>query len=185
METVMLSGSRHISGLPPSVRERLTELVEQGLKFLVGDAKGADRAFQSALARLNYPEVRVFTSLPEARVNLGGWPVQLVESGLRTKSAAMHTVKDRHMVRLADRGLVLWDCTSTGSLANVIDLVETRKACHMWTHHDELLVAVDSPGQLVAILDSYPGPATAARQRLATFHNREKRQGLAESESLF
>lgn len=185
METVMLSGSRHIQGLPPSVSERLTEMVEQGLMFLVGDAPGADRAFQGALARLDYREVRVFTSLPEARVNLGGWPVQLVESGLRTKSAAMHTVKDRHMVRLADRGLVLWDCTSTGSLANVIDLVETHKACHMWTPHDELLVAVDSPSQLGAVLDTYPGPATAARQRLTTFHNREKRQAPPESETLF
>ena len=63
------------------------------------------------------------------RNNLGNWQVEKVESGLKSKSSAVHAFKDRKMSQIADVGLMIWDCKSAGTLSNVIDLLEQGKNC--------------------------------------------------------
>ena len=172
----MLSGSRPIQVLPPAVAAHVAELIDQRSSFIVGDAQGADYAFQKMLAGARYPLVEVYTSLSAPRSNLGGWRVHLVESGLKSRGAALHTAKDRHMVVRANAGVVIWDCQSVGSLANVIDFVEAEKPCWIWTPQEEFLFCVDSQSHLETLLLTYPNPATEARKRLTTFHNRERRR---------
>lgn len=46
MTCVMLDGSRHISKLSDDVRRRLERIVQQHFTVVVGDANGADWAFQ-------------------------------------------------------------------------------------------------------------------------------------------
>jgi len=99
---IVLGGSRHLEFIPTEIADRLVEWIEDSSEFLVGDAPGTDRAFQLFLSSKKYPEVTVYTSADEIRNNLGGWAVEKVESGLKSKSSAVHAFKDRKMSERAD-----------------------------------------------------------------------------------
>ena len=62
MSTVFLSGSRKISRLSEDVIVRLQNIIDSGLKVIIGDANGADKAFQKFFADANYKNVTVFCS---------------------------------------------------------------------------------------------------------------------------
>lgn len=183
MTTVMLAGSRHIQNLPSSASEKVRELAAQETWFVVGDATGVDCAFQSLLASLQYKRVVVFTSLDEPRNNLGSWEVRKIDSGLKSKGAAMHTAKDRDMVRIAATGVMVWDGSSPGTLANVIDFVNEGKSCYVWSPDDDLLWSMDSPQQLEKWTAAYPDVTSEARIRLRRWSKRNAQR--AASESLF
>ena len=159
--------------------------MHEGAWFLVGDAAGVDTAFQSLLAGSDYRRVVVFTALDEARNNRGGWEVRQVDSGLKSKGAAMHTAKDRQMVRLAEYGIMVWDGSSPGTLANVIDFVDEGKSCLVWAPDDDLLWNMDSPQNLEKWTARYPAPAAEARTRLSRWSKREARNNLVAAEALF
>ena len=97
---IVLGGSRHLEFIPNEVAERLLEWMESTSEFLVGDAPGTDRAFQTFLSFKKYPSVTVYTSADEIRNNLGNWQVEKVESGLKSKSNAVHAFKDRKMSKI-------------------------------------------------------------------------------------
>lgn len=46
MTCVVLGGSRHISKLNDEIRHRLDRILEQQFRVVIGDANGADKAFQ-------------------------------------------------------------------------------------------------------------------------------------------
>ncbi|MBU6280573.1 MAG: hypothetical protein KGN78_15145 [Actinomycetales bacterium] len=185
MASVMLAGSRHISSLPAPASEKVRELMNQGTWFLVGDAPGVDCAFQALLATAQYKRVVVFTALDSARHNFGGWEVRCIDSGLKSKGAAMHTAKDRQMVRNAESGLVVWDGNSPGTLANVIDFVDEEKPCLVWSPADDLLWTMDSPQSLEKWTAAYPEPTAEARTRLSRWSKRESRKIATSPESMF
>ena len=185
MDIVMLAGSRHIHALPLSASEKVRELVAQGTWFIVGDASGVDAAFQTLLASLHYKRVVVFTALEEPRNNVGGWEVRRIDSGLKSKGAAMHTAKDRRMVRVAVSGLMVWDCSSPGTLANVIDFVDEGKSCFVWSPDDDWLWTMDSPQQLEKWTATYPETTAEARVRLRRWSKRSAQQMSSASENLF
>ena len=54
MNTIFIGGSRHVSKLPPEVRNRLDNIVSLGHQVIVGDANGADRAVQEHLQESHY-----------------------------------------------------------------------------------------------------------------------------------
>ncbi|NBU30784.1 MAG: hypothetical protein EBS41_04670 [Actinobacteria bacterium] len=172
MSAMMLGGSRKISQLPPPVVEFLAEMMEKRYWFLVGDAPGADSFFQKVLHSAGYPRVVVFTSVGQARANAGQWEERYIDSGLKSQSAAKHTVKDRIMVSKADEGLMVWDGSSPGTLANVIDLFEAEKSSRIWTPDDDLLWTVDSPSHLEGLRCRFPEAASEAQKRLATYRRR-------------
>ena len=173
---VVLGGSRHLEYVPQEVGERLTEWMEASGEFLVGDAPGTDRAFQMYLKSKKYTAVTVYTSADEVRNNLGNWQVEKVESGLKSKSNAVHAFKDRKMSQIADIGLMIWDCKSAGTLSNVIDLLGQGKNCFVWVAPDPDLYQFDNSGSLEKWMENYAEVRDEALKRLSTFHKREAKR---------
>ena len=170
---IVLGGSRHLEFIPREIGDRLTDWIESSAEFLVGDAPGTDKAFQIFLKSKQYPAVTVYTSADEIRNNLGNWQVEIVASGLKSKSSAMHAFKDRKMSQIADIGLMIWDCKSTGTLGNVIDLLDQGKNCFVWVAPDSDLYQFDNSASLNKWMASYPEVRDEALKRLSTFRKRE------------
>ena len=183
---IVLGGSRHLEYVPGEVAEKLDEWILRGEEFLVGDASGSDSAFQIFLHKRNYSKVLVLSSAGTVRNNLGNWPTQLIDSGLRSKSHAIHAFKDREMTRVADCGLMIWDCKSAGTLSNIIDLIENGKECSVWIAPDSELCLFDNPNLLEKYLELHEEVTFEARKRLQAFDKRAaKRRVESASETLF
>lgn len=183
---IVLGGSRQLEFIPNAIAERLLEWMERSSNFLVGDAPGTDRAFQKFLFSKRYPRVTVYTSADEIRNNLGNWQVVKVESGLKSKSNAVHAFKDREMSKIAEIGLMIWDCKSAGTLSNVIDLLSQGKKCYVWVVPDSVMYQFDNSDSLEKWMKDYPEVQDEALKRLAKFHKRQaKRLGLHSHPYLF
>ncbi len=176
----MLGGSRHLTNIPQPVVEKLIDHMNGSAWFLVGDAIGADSLFQKFLVDAKYPHVVVFTSMDQPRNNFGNWQTSIIDSGLKSQSAAKHTVKDRKMVEKADEGLFIWDNESPGTLANAIDFIDIGRSCFFWTSKDDCLWNLDSPQNLKSLLETNLQIAQESQKRLATYRNREARKHIPE-----
>jgi hypothetical protein len=179
---IVLGGSRHLEFIPKEIADRLLEWMESSSEFLVGDAPGTDRAFQIFLKSKKYDFVTVFTSADEIRNNLGNWQEEKVESGLKSKSNAVHAFKDRKMSQIADIGLMIWDCKSAGTLSNVIDLLGQGKNCLIWVAPDSDLYQFDNTASLDKWMESYPEVRDEAQKRLSTFHKREAKKNVQDAQ---
>ena len=75
MTTVFLSGSRQLSRLNASIETRISNMIEKGLRIIVGDASGADKAMQTFLSDAKYSNVIVYCAGETCRNNIGprGW----------------------------------------------------------------------------------------------------------------
>jgi hypothetical protein len=179
---IVLGGSRHLEYIPKEIADRLTEWMENSAEFLVGDAPGTDRAFQIFLKSKKYNTVTVYTSADEIRNNLGDWPIEFVDSGLKSKSNAVHAFKDRKMSRIAETGLMIWDCKSAGTLSNLIDLVQQGKNCYVWVAPDSDMYQFDNPQSLDKWMEAYPEVRDEAQKRIATFEKREQKRSSTDSQ---
>ena len=179
---VVLGGSRHLEFIPTEIADRLNEWMENSVEFLVGDAPGTDRAFQAFLQYKNYRAVTVYTSAEEIRNNLGNWKAERIESGLKSKSSAVHAFKDRKMSEIADLGLMIWDCKSAGTLSNLIDLVDQGKSCYTWVAPDSDLYQFDNPTSLEKWMAVYPEVRDEAKKRLATYSKRQAKRSSHDSQ---
>jgi len=173
---VFLGGSRHLSFIPEEVAIKLDDLINDEGTFLVGDAPGSDSAFQSYLARKKYNDVLIFTSAGYVRNNFGNWPAEHVDSGLKSKSAASHAFKDRHMAEMCDLGIMIWDGDSAGTLSNIIDLVDQGIDCYLYVAHEQQFFRIDSKSSLQLATAKYPNVYEEAQKRIGTFRNREKKR---------
>ena len=182
---LVLGGSRHIEKIPQELVQILEERCESGDEFLVGDAPGSDTAFQQILEKIGATFVKVFSSAGYVRNNVGNWPTEEIDSGLQSKSNAVHAFKDRYMTGIADSGLMLWDCKSAGTLSNVIDLVESGKDCQIWVAQDSELYKFDNQSSLEEWLTLYPEVEAEARKRLSTFRRREIKRNTTNQPDLF
>jgi hypothetical protein len=127
MTTVFVSGSRRLGRLTQTVERRIQNMVDQGFKILVGDANGADKAMQKYLARTGYQNVTVFCSGDTCRNNVGHWQQREIRVDSNLKGRDFYAQKDRAMASEADFGFVLWDGRSSGSVANMMELLNRRK----------------------------------------------------------
>jgi len=171
---VVLGGSRNLQSIPEEIKEQLAEWTHDKAEFLVGDAPGSDLAIQMALKRIGSERVTVFSSAGYVRHNVGNWPSEFVDSGLRSKSSAVHAFKDRHMTAVADLGLMLWDSESAGTLSNVIDLVDQGKSCSVWMALEGEIYTFDNDKSLGIWLKRFPLIALEANKRLKTFRRRKE-----------
>ena len=172
--------------VPENLVELLMEWNENNSEFLVGDAPGADLSFQKILKRIGAKSVTVFSSATSIRNNFGNWPTKQIESGLKSKSNAVHAFKDRFMTSVSDSGLMLWDCKSAGTLSNVIDLVSRDKECFVWTASDEKLNHFKKLDTLNNWMEQYPEVRNEANKRLKLFRKREiKRNKNVSQQDLF
>lgn len=182
---LVLGGSRHIQYVPQELVELMRNWIESESEFLVGDAPGADSAFQKVLKKLHVQTVTVYSSAGYVRNNFGSWPTRHVDSALKSKSNAMHAFKDRIMTAQADLGLMLWDCESAGTLSNVIDMVGLGKTCKVWVESDAELYTFDNVKSLNSWLLLYPEVSQEAHRRLKTFHRRELKRKKGSEMGLF
>jgi hypothetical protein len=182
---IVLGGSRFLEKIPQNLIDLLQEWNESGFEFLVGDAPGADSAFQKSLKNIGSKSVTVYSSAGYVRNNHGNWISKEIESGLQSKSNAIHAFKDRYMTSIADTGLMLWDCESAGTLSNVIDLVESGKSCRIWVATDAELYNFDNKPSLEKWLKQYPGVTAEAFKRLSTFRRREAKRNKSGQPALF
>lgn len=182
---VFLGGSRHLSYIPSEVVFKIEDLINSGALFLVGDAPGTDAAFQEHLRRIGCRDVKVFTSAFKIRNNLGQWPIQQIDSGLKSKSAAAHAFKDRHMADICDFGIMIWDGVSPGTLSNMIDLIEKGKDSYVYFVPDQDFFKIDSISSLEQFELRFPEVYGEAQKRLKAFQKRLKTRSKVKPETLF
>ena len=127
MTTVFLSGSRKISRINNEIRDRLKNIIEKKFLVVLGDANGADKVMQQFLAELQYRNVIIFCSGQNLRNNVGKWEVQHIAVDPGLKGREFYAAKDKKMADIADYGFVLWDGKSSGSIANVVELLKKNK----------------------------------------------------------
>ncbi|MBI1901996.1 MAG: hypothetical protein HYS13_12910 [Planctomycetia bacterium] len=129
---VFFAGSRSISRLNAEIRQRIDAFLREGANVLVGDANGADKAFQQHLLEKQYRQATVFCSGSACRNNLGDWPTECVPSDRKKKDFEHYALKDTRMAAQADGGLFLWDAKSKGTLNNIVSLVARGKSVDVY-----------------------------------------------------
>lgn len=127
MTTVFLSGSRQLNRLNDIIKNRINNMIENGLPILVGDANGADKAMQKHLTDTHYQNVMVYCAGGTCRNNIGDWEVIQVSVDPKLKGRDFYTAKDKEMALKADYGFVLWDGKSSGAINNVFELLKLGK----------------------------------------------------------
>lgn len=163
MSTVFIGGSRRVGRLSEVIREKLDSIIERGLRVVVGDANGSDRAVQSFLAEKGYQDVVVYCMGKACRNNVGKWPVRAIE-GAGKRGFDYYALKDAEMARDADCGLMIWDGKSKGTLLNVQRLVEIGKSVVVYLSSDRKCRTIRTEYDLKTLIDRC---SSSERQRLS------------------
>ena len=125
--TVFLSGSRSIQKLHPLVQQRIWNIMDKNFGVVIGDADGADTAFQDFLWDNRYPHVVVCCPGTKCRNNLGDWPQNHIQVPDHIRGREFYTLRDKAMAASANYGFVVWDGLSKGSLANIKEMKRLGK----------------------------------------------------------
>ncbi|MCC4620294.1 helix-turn-helix domain-containing protein [Xanthomonas cassavae CFBP 4642] len=152
MKTVFIAGSISISRLHEKVRERINNIVSQDLNVVVGDADGADTSIQECLQAYHASKVTVYCTGEAPRNNVADWPVHHVQSQARAGTRAFFTAKDVEMAKNSDFGLMVWDCKSTGTLSNVIELLKAKKKSVVFVNKNKDFVTIGDKSGLDHLL---------------------------------
>ncbi|MCB1468632.1 MAG: XRE family transcriptional regulator, partial [Rhizobiaceae bacterium] len=142
MTTVFIAGSISISRLHEKVADRINKIVSSDFNVVVGDADGADTSIQECLQRYQARKVTVYCTGDSPRNNVAEWPVHRVVSKAKAGTRAYFTAKDLEMARHSDYGLMVWDCKSTGTLSNVIELLREKKKSVVFVNKNKDFVTV-------------------------------------------
>lgn len=153
MSTVFISGSIKIKSLDDKVKSRLDKVISSGVNVLIGDAGGVDKSVQQYLIKNNFPSVTVYCTGDSPRNNDGSWPVVNVEPPVKTRSRAYFTAKDLKMADDSDFGLMVWDCKSTGTLSNVIELLKKKKKSVVYVSSKKAFLNISSVSDLQALVN--------------------------------
>ena len=158
MTTVFIAGSISISRLHEKVADRINKIVSSDFNVVVGDADGADTSIQECLQRYQAGKVTVYCTGDSPRNNVAEWPVHRVVSKAKAGTRAYFTAKDLEMARHSDYGLMVWDCKSTGTLSNVIELLREKKKSVVFVNKNKDFVTVsdkDGLERLVAFMSDH------------------------------
>lgn len=153
MTTVFLSGSRRINRINDEIRDRLKNIVDNNFLVVLGDANGADKTLQKYLADLQYKNVMVYCSGQNNRNNIGEWEVQNVSVDPKLRGREFYAEKDRKMADIADYGFVLWDGKSSGSIANVMELLKRNKKSLIYFSPEKKFFSVSNIEELRQLLN--------------------------------
>lgn len=170
MKEVFLGGSRSISRLTAPTRERIDNILSKGLHVIVGDANGADKAFQAYLAERGYGNVTVFCSGSICRNNLGNWKTSHVASDSDKFDFRHYAKKDAQMADEADYGFFVWNGESRGTANSILMLVKRQRPALVYLAPKRRFVTLRQEADLTAILDKVNPlgtlpPRTRARRR--------------------
>lgn len=152
MTTVFIAGSISINRLHKKVQERIGKIVSSDLDVVVGDADGADTSIQKCLRDYQAEKVTVYCTGDVPRNNVADWPIHNVYSKAKAGSRAYFTAKDLEMARKSDYGLMIWDCKSTGTLSNVIELLREKKKSVVFVNKSNDFIKVSDKAGLEDLL---------------------------------
>ncbi|WP_395372332.1 helix-turn-helix domain-containing protein [Komagataeibacter diospyri] len=152
MKTVFIAGSISIRRLHEKVQERINNIILQNLNVVVGDADGADASIQECLLANHASKVTVYCTGESPRNNIADWPVHHVKSKARVGTRAFFTAKDLEMAKNSDFGLMIWDCKSTGTLSNVIELLKEKKKSVVFVNKNKDFVTISDKSSLDHLL---------------------------------
>jgi len=152
MTTVFIAGSISISRLHEKVQERISNIVSADLNVAVGDADGADTSIQECLRAYHAKKVTVYCTGEAPRNNVANWPVHHVQSKAKAGTRAFFTAKDIEMAKNSDFGLMVWDCKSTGTLSNVIELLKAKKKSVVFVNKNKDFVTISDKSGLDHLL---------------------------------
>ncbi len=153
MKTVFIAGSISIRHLHEKVRERINKIASSAdLNVVVGDADGADTSIQQCLHDYRATNVTVYYTGDAPRNNVANWPMRRVHSKERTGSRAFFTAKDLEMAMGSDYGLMIWDCKSTGTLSNIIELLRKKKKSVVFVNKEKDFVTITDKTSLDHLL---------------------------------
>jgi len=160
MTTVFIAGSISIKHLDPMVKARIDNIVSADHEVVVGDADGADSSIQSYLSERGASHTVVYCSGKLPRNNLGNWPVHaVVTRDAKPGTRAFFTAKDLEMAKAADFGLMIWDAKSSGTLSNVIELLQHKKKSVVFVNKAKEFKTVGDVGQLEELVSFMSPPA--------------------------
>lgn len=142
MTNVFVSGSIKIKKLDPKVIERLKSIISSNLRVIIGDADGVDCSIQEFLKNNEVRSVVVYCSGDMPRNNLGQWEIKKVNTTYKPGTRQYFTAKDKVMASDCDYGFMVWDASSTGTLSNIIELVEKNKAGLVYINKDKKFVKI-------------------------------------------
>ncbi len=154
MKKIFFGGSRRLGRLSQQVQERASNVIDEELVVLVGDANGADKAIQKFFAERAYPNVIVFFAGSLCRNNLGNWrthPVPVPERDFQYYAA-----KDLAMSEEADYGFMIWDGESAGTVNNILNLLERGKKVVVYLSPQKEFLTFKTPidaGELLSRVD--------------------------------
>ncbi len=152
MTTVFIAGSISISRLDDKVADRINKIVSSDFNVVVGDADGADASIQECLQRHQARKVTVYCTGETPRNNVAEWPVHRVVSKAKAGTRAYFTAKDLEMARDSDYGLMVWDCKSTGTLSNVIELLREKKKSVVFVNKNKDFVTISNKSDLECLV---------------------------------
>jgi hypothetical protein len=152
MTTVFIAGSMTIKRLNRLFTERLSNIVTSNFDVVVGDADGADTSIQKALLERNADAVTVYCSGLKPRNNVGNWRVQNVVPDAEPGTRLFFTAKDLEMAKVADYGLMMWDAKSTGTLSNVLELLQGNKKCVVFVNKEKAFLTVSDVNGLNSLI---------------------------------
>ena len=181
MTTVFLSGSRKIGRIGDEVRGRLENMVQNGLTIVAGDANGADKAMQSCLHELGYPDVTVYFVGAAPRNNVGHWATRNVPVEANLSGREFYARKDQEMAKVADFGFVLWDGKSPGSVQNMFCLLRQNKTVVVYLAPEKRFYNFKTEDELLDVLEKCDdetlddiGRKIALPERLKRSHRKQQ-----------
>lgn len=119
--TVFVGGSKTINRLNVETISALDMICKTGDKFIIGDCFGADKFVQEYLVERQYSNVEIYVSGENTRNNLGSFPEKHIPAeGM--SGFQFYRRKDIAMAKDADKGLMLWDGKTRGTLCNIEDM---------------------------------------------------------------
>lgn len=148
MATVFIAGSIKIKRLDKAVKDRLDRIIDLKFDIVVGDADGADTSIQSHLFEREAKLVTVFCSGEKPRNNVGEWKIRKIKTQHTPGTRSFFTAKDIEMARAADYGFMIWDAKSTGTLSNVIELLQQKKKTVVFVNKEKVFLTVGGTDQL-------------------------------------
>ncbi|RTZ92326.1 MAG: hypothetical protein DSY91_03820 [Deltaproteobacteria bacterium] len=151
-QKVFISGSISIKNLPAEVCRSMDRIMDQGMRILVGDARGVDSLVQQYCLSRGYFDVTIYTiSDPPRNIASERFGVRKIDVPDSLKNRRnRQAFKDRAMTEASDFSLVVWDGKSKGSYANIARALEQGKKVKVYLVPEERFL---EPGELTGILD--------------------------------
>ncbi len=130
-KTLLLMGSRvyHAPQLPTEIVDRINRAIKQNMRILVGEAPGANHAFQDFLAAQGYRNV-IVGHARSIRYNAGHWDTKQYGDNVRER--------EKGMIAECDEAIIIWVNRSSVIATNLERLKELGKPTFLYeyTHSD-------------------------------------------------